>query len=126
MLDTLVVRFIAGRIVPGAVTVVPRVRDCLADFVASDDGEYIGMMVMARTDPHATYEDVYRDRPDWIAVDATGQKRRHWEIPEMCLTCAFGPYNFEFMTEVTREIPCASRPFAGEEYAVRKRFERQV
>ena len=64
----------------------------------------LGMIVVARTDPHATYEDVYRDHPDWIAVDAAGNKRRHWEVPEMWVTCALGPYNFEFMTEVTREI----------------------
>ena len=25
-------------------------------------------------------------------------------MPEMWVTCALGPYNFEFMTEVTREI----------------------
>ena len=64
----------------------------------------LGMIVVARTDPHATYEDSYRDHPEWIAVDSSGQKRRHWEVPEMWVTCALGPYNFEFMTEVTREI----------------------
>ena len=40
--------------------------------------------------------------PDWIAVDADGQQRRHWASPELWVTCALGPYNFEFMTEVTR------------------------
>ena len=64
----------------------------------------LGMVVVARTDPHATYDDVYRDHPDWIAVDAEGRPRRHWESPELWVTCALGPYNFEFMTEVTREI----------------------
>src|SRR5205823_10165715 len=42
--------------------------------------------------------------PDWIAVDAEGRKRRHWATPELWVTCALGPYNFEHMTEVTREI----------------------
>src|SRR3954453_22047404 len=69
-----------------------------------DGCEKLGMVVVARTDPHATYDDVFRDHPDWIAVDAAGKKRRHWEMPEMWVTCALGPYNFEFMTEVTREI----------------------
>jgi hypothetical protein len=64
----------------------------------------LNMVVLARTDPHATYQDVYDAHPDWIAVDASGQKRRHWEMPDMWVTCALGPYNFEFMTEVTREI----------------------
>jgi len=63
-----------------------------------------GMVVIARTDPHATYQDVYDAHPDWIAVDASGNKRRHWASPEMWVTCALGPYNFEFMTAVTREI----------------------
>lgn len=64
----------------------------------------LGMVVVARTDPHATYQDVYEQHPDWIAVDAEGRKRRHWESPELWVTCGLGPYNFEFMTAVTREI----------------------
>jgi len=64
----------------------------------------MGLIVVARTDPHATYQDVHDAHPDWIAVDATGNRRRHWASPEMWVTCALGPYNFEFMTEVTKEI----------------------
>lgn len=64
----------------------------------------MGMNILARTDPHATYQDVYDAHPDWIAVDAKGQKQRHWADPELWVTCALGPYNFEFMTAVTREI----------------------
>ena len=62
------------------------------------------MVVIARTDPHATYQDVYDAHPDWIAVDANGKKRPHPDYPNMWLACALGPYNFEFMTDVTREI----------------------
>ena len=62
------------------------------------------MVVIARTDPHATYDDVQAAHPDWIAVDAAGKPRRHWASPEMWVTCALGPYNFEFMTEVKKEI----------------------
>src|SRR5215510_379099 len=29
----------------------------------------LGMVVIARTDPHATYDDVHDAHPDWIAVD---------------------------------------------------------
>ncbi len=64
----------------------------------------LGMVVIARTDPHATYDDVQAAHPDWIAVDSQGKPRRHWASPEMWVTCALGPYNFEFMTEVKREI----------------------
>ena len=63
-----------------------------------------GMVVVARTDPHATYDEVKEAHPDWIAVGPDGKPRRHWATPELWLTCALGPYNFEFMTDVKREI----------------------
>jgi len=77
-------------------------RDPFGDLVAGC--RKLGMVVIARTDPHATYDDVQAAHPDWIAVDAEGKPRRHWASPEMWVTCALGPYNFEFMTEVKREI----------------------
>jgi Hypothetical glycosyl hydrolase 6/Beta-galactosidase trimerisation domain len=64
----------------------------------------LGMVVIARTDPHAAHPAMYQAHPDWIAVDANGKKRPHGAMPEWWLTCALGPYNFEFMTEVTKEI----------------------
>ena len=64
----------------------------------------LGMVVIARTDPHATYDDVQAAHPDWIAVDAEGRPRRHWASPELWVTSGLGPYNFEFMTEVKKEI----------------------
>jgi hypothetical protein len=64
----------------------------------------LNMVVVARTDPHAAHQDVFDAHPDWIAVDDEGHKRRHWVMPELWVTCALGPYNFEFMTEVTKEI----------------------
>ncbi len=64
----------------------------------------LGMRILARTDPHAARRDVHDAHPDWIAVDARGQKRRHWANPELWVTCGLGPYNFEFMTAVHREI----------------------
>jgi hypothetical protein len=64
----------------------------------------LGMYVLARTDPHAVHQDLCDVHPDWIALDAEGRKRRHWASPELWVTCALGPYNFEFMTAVHREI----------------------
>ena len=64
----------------------------------------LGMVVVARTDPHATYDDVQAAHPDWIAIGADGKPRRHWASPEMWVTCGLGPYNFDFMTDVTKEI----------------------
>jgi len=64
----------------------------------------LNMVVVARTDPHAAHNDVADTHPDWIAVDADGKMRRHPVMPELWVTCALGPYNLEFMTEVTKEI----------------------
>src|SRR6266566_7636938 len=77
-------------------------RDVLGDLVSGC--RKLGLVVLARTDPHATYDDVHAAHPDWIAVDTQGNPRRHWASPEMWVTCGLGPYNFEFMTEVKREI----------------------
>ena len=64
----------------------------------------LGMVVTARVDPHAAHQDVFDAHPDWIAVEANGQPRRHWAMPTEWVTCALGPYNFEFMTSVIQEI----------------------
>jgi hypothetical protein len=77
-------------------------RDVFGQLVAGC--RQLGMVVIARTDPHATYDDVRQAHPDWIAVDETGQPRRHWASPEMWVTCGLGPYNFQFMTDVKKEI----------------------
>jgi hypothetical protein len=77
-------------------------RDVLGELVSGCRKQ--GMTVLIRTDPHATYDDMKAAHPDWIAVDAEGKPRRHWSSPEMWVTCAYGPYNFEFMTAVHKEI----------------------
>ena len=64
----------------------------------------MGMSIVARTDPHAARQQVMDTHPDWIAVTAKGDKRRHWANPDLWVTCALGPYNFEFMTQVHNEI----------------------
>jgi hypothetical protein len=77
-------------------------RDVLGELITGC--RKLGMSVLARTDPHATYDDAKAAHPDWIAVDASGNPRRHWASPEMWVTCALGPYNFEFMRAVHKEI----------------------
>jgi len=64
----------------------------------------MNMSVIARTDPHATWDNVYQQHPEWIQVMGDGQKRRHWSNPDLWVTCALGPYNFEFMNDVHHEI----------------------
>ena len=85
-------------------------RDAFGELLAGC--RKLGMVVIARTDPHATYDDVQVAHPDWIAVDAEGRPRRHWASREMWVTCGLGPYNFEFMTEVKKEIMSRYRPDA--------------
>jgi hypothetical protein len=77
-------------------------RDVLGELISGC--RELDMTVLVRTDPHATYDDVQAAHPDWIQVDAQGRQRRHWASPEMWVTCALGPYNFEFMTSVHNEI----------------------
>jgi hypothetical protein len=77
-------------------------RDVLGELIVGC--RELGMSVLVRTDAHATYDDAQVAHPDWIAVEANGSPRRHWSSPEMWVTCALGPYNFEFMTSVHKEI----------------------
>lgn len=62
------------------------------------------MNVVARTDPHAVRDEVQKAHPDWISVNRNGEPVRHWANRELWVTCALGPYNFEFMDQVHREI----------------------
>ena len=64
----------------------------------------LGMVVVARTDAHACHQDVYDAHPDWIMVDASGNKVKHPSDPDFWITCPLGPYNFEFLTAVHEEI----------------------
>lgn len=83
-------------------------RDVLGELVTGC--RKLGMAVLIRTDPHATYQDAKAVHPDWIAVEANGNPRPHWSSPEMWVTCALGPYNFDFMTAVHKEIMSRYRP----------------
>ena len=77
-------------------------RDAFGEFTAGCRN--LGMNVVARTDPHACTEEAFRAHPEWVARTADGKPRRHWAAPDLYVTCALGPYNFDFMTQVTREI----------------------
>ena len=67
----------------------------------------LGMVVVARVDPHAVHEDMRQAHPEWLAVDEQGNIRRHPVMPELYLSCSHGGYNREFLTEVIREIVAA-------------------
>lgn len=55
-------------------------RDVLGELIAGC--RKLGMVVVARIDPHATDDVVAAAQPDWIYVTAEGQRRRHWAPPE--------------------------------------------
>ncbi len=77
-------------------------RDCFGELV--EGARKLGMNVIARTDPHAATQAIKDAHPHWIAVTADGLPRRHWADPTLWVTCGLGPYNFEHMTAITREI----------------------
>jgi hypothetical protein len=83
-------------------------RDAFGELVAGCRA--MGMNILARTDSHACWQKVYDAHPDWIRVDASGQKVRHPSDPRYWETCALGPYNFEFMTAVHEEITHKYKP----------------
>ncbi len=64
----------------------------------------MGLVVVARTDPHSVLPDAAEAHPEWLHINADGKPWRHWATPGRWVTCALGPYNFEFMTEVHKEI----------------------
>ena len=72
----------------------------------------MNMSIILRTDPHAARQDVYEAHRDWIAVDVEGKQRHHWANKDLWVTCALGPYNFEFMTSVNKEIMDRYQPEA--------------
>ena len=70
----------------------------------------LGMNIIARTDPHGVHQDIADAHPDWLLTSADGKPRKHWADPDYWVTCALGPYNFDFMTRVTEEIMTLYRP----------------
>ncbi|ROR81723.1 Hypothetical glycosyl hydrolase 6 [Plantibacter flavus] len=77
-------------------------RDLLGEIV--DLARSRGMVVMARIDPHAVHRDVHDAHPEWIARTEDGEVQEHWAHPGTFVTDAFGDYNWEFTTEVAREV----------------------
>lgn len=77
-------------------------RDLLGEVV--DLARSRGMTVMARVDPHAVHQEVVEAHPEWIARTEDGELYEHWAYPGIYVTDAYGGYNWEFTTEVAREI----------------------
>ena len=66
-----------------------------------------GLTVVARMDSNRVHEPVFREHPDWIAVDADGKPYRSGEL---YVTCINGPYYRSFLPDVMREVIQRSHP----------------
>ncbi|HEU4720738.1 MAG TPA: alpha-amylase family protein, partial [Gemmatimonadaceae bacterium] len=66
-----------------------------------------GLTVVARMDSNRVHEPVFREHPDWIAVDAEGKPYRSGEL---YVTCINGPYYRSFLPDVMREVIERARP----------------
>ena len=76
--------------------------DPFGDMVAAC--KKLGMRVLARIDPHAMNAAAAAAHPEWALTGPDGQIKRHGSAPDLTLTCAYGPYNFELMPKVIEEI----------------------
>lgn len=69
-----------------------------------DGARSLDMHVMARVDSHAIHADALQAHPEWAALDEHGEPYEHWAFPGIWVTCPFGPYNREFITDVALEL----------------------
>lgn len=65
----------------------------------------MGITIVARTDSQACLNDAATAHPEWLNIDENGHPRKHRSFPDSrTVTCAMGAYNFDFMTQVHREL----------------------
>jgi len=77
-------------------------RDPFGDMVFACKN--MGLRVMARIDPHAMNAAAAAAHPEWALTGPDGTIKRHGSAPDLTLTCAYGPYSFDFMPRVIEEI----------------------
>lgn len=77
-------------------------RDLFGELVAAT--KRCNMRVLARIDPSLSYLDVYYRHPDWFAQDASGNLLKEPTLEDLYVTCLNGPYYWEFIPEIIREI----------------------
>jgi hypothetical protein len=80
-------------------------RDLFGDLTRAARDQ--GLTVVARMDSNRVHEPVFREHPDWIAVDAEGAPHRSGDL---YVTCINGPYYRSFLPDVMREIIQRARP----------------
>jgi hypothetical protein len=80
-------------------------RDLFGEILAA--ARRVGLAVLARMDSTRTYEDVFREHPDWYARDARGEPFKAGELYTVCVN---GPWVRECVPAVLREIAERYRP----------------
>jgi hypothetical protein len=80
-------------------------RDLFGEILAA--ARAAGLTVLARMDSTRTYEDVFRDHPEWFARDADG---RPFQAGDLYTVCVNGPWVRECIPQVLREIGERYRP----------------
>lgn len=64
----------------------------------------MGLRVLARVDPSVLYPDGLAAHPEWAARGTDGKPRKHPDDPSVYLSCPNGPFSFEWVPQVIREI----------------------
>jgi hypothetical protein len=80
-------------------------RDLFGEILAAARGA--GLTVLARMDSTRTYEDVFRDHPDWFARDVRGEPFKAGDLYTVCVN---GPWVKECVPAILREIAGRYRP----------------
>lgn len=70
----------------------------------------LGMVVTARLDTHALHQEAYEGHREWIGVDYQGNPRKHPYMENTWLSCPFGPYAFEQVPQILKEISTIYSP----------------
>ncbi len=60
-----------------------------------------GLVLVARMDSNRAHDVLYRQHPDWFAVDAQGKPYR---AADLYVTCVNGPYYGEYLPQILLEI----------------------
>lgn len=63
-----------------------------------------GIRVLARIDPHVMHADAFTAHPEWALRLPDGGVRQYEMVPDLYLTCSFGPYSTEFLPKVFDEV----------------------
>ena len=65
----------------------------------------MGITIVARTDAQACLNEAAIKHPEWLNIDENGNTRKHKSFLETRTgTCAYGDYNFKYMTGIHKEI----------------------